>query len=169
MIALFIVTLSFAQDSKGQSNNLSIISAPGTYIDLGDWIQPNYTDDGFNIGVQYEHQNRTIYVGPQVFYFPDLNGFDYLHFIGRFGFNKEWGKFNKFRVFAGGRAGMIYRETGGLQYVMLGGEIGVQYTLNAGLFIQVTGSSNDKTDSKLWGDDDNHTVNSVDIGIGIRF
>lgn len=169
LLAVLLTTLVSAQDSKGQSNNLSIISAPGTYIDLGDWVQPNYTNDGFNIGIQYEHQNRTIYVGPQLFFFPDLNGYDYVHLIGRFGFNKEWGKFNKFRVFAGGRGGILYRETGGINYGILGGEAGIQYTFKFGGFFQITGSTNSKTDSQLWSNEDNHTVNSVDVGFGIRF
>ena len=170
LVALFISTLSFGQNSKGESNNLSIFSNPGTYIDLGDWIQPNYTDDGFNIGVNYEHQNRTIYVGPQLFIFPDLNGLTYIHLIGRFGFNKEWGKVgNKLRVFAGGRGGMIYRETGGVQYVLLGGEIGVQYTLKNGLFVQISGSRDERTDSKLWSSRDSFMSNTVEVVFGIRF
>lgn len=169
ILALMLGVTLFAQNSKGESNNISLFTAPGTYIDLGDWIQPNYSDDGFNFGVQYEYQNRTIYVSPQIFVFPDLNGYDYIHVIGRFGFNKEWGFYNKFRVFAGGRAGRIYRETAGFNYALLGAEIGCQYTFNGGLFFQITGSTNSKTDSKLWGSDDSHTVNSVDIGVGIRF
>lgn len=169
VFALLLAGLTFAQDSKGQSNNLSIFSAPGTYIDLGDWIQPNFKNDGFNIGVNYDHQNRTIYYGAQLFVFPDLNDLDYVHIIGRFGFNKEWGRFNKFRVFAGGRGGLIYREGGGLNYALLGAEIGTQYTFENGLFFTLSGSRNSRTDSQLWSSQDNFTTNSVDFGIGIRF
>lgn len=169
VLALMLGVTSFAQNSKGESNNLSVFSAPGTYIDLGDWIQPNYKDDGFNIGVNYDHQNRTIYVGGQLFVFPELNDLTYVHLIGRFGFNKEWGRFNKLRLFAGGRAGFIYRETGGMNYVMLGGEVGVQYTFKGGLFFQVAGSRNERTDSKLWSNRDSFMTNSLDFGVGVRF
>jgi hypothetical protein len=166
LLTLLVTTLSFAQNSKGESNNLSIFSAPGTYIDFG---HKGFTDDGFNIGVNYDHQNRTIYVGGQVFYFPELNNINYAHVIGRFGFNKEWGRFNKLRLFAGGRAGFIYREGGGMNYVMLGGELGVQYTFKGGLFFQVAGSRNERTDSQLWSNRDSFTTNSLDFGVGLRF
>ena len=36
----------FAQD-KDEFHSLSLITAPGTYIDFG---HDNYTDDGFNLG-----------------------------------------------------------------------------------------------------------------------
>jgi len=171
LIALCIASLSLvAQNSKGESNNLSIFSAPGTYINLGDWIQPNFKNDGFNIGINYEHQNRTIYVGPQLFIFPELNDLTYIHLIGRFGFNKEWGKVNnKLRIFAGGRAGFVYRETGGLNYAMLGVEAGIQYTFKKGFFFQIAGSRNERTDSQLWSNRDSFMTNSLDFGVGVRF
>ena len=169
IFAVLVGYLSFAQNSKGESNNLSIFTAPGTYIDLGDWVQPNFKNDGFNIGVNYEYQNKLIYVGPQVFFFPELNDITYLHVIGRFGFNKEFGMWNKFRVYVGGRAGMIYREGGGLNYALLGGEIGAQYTFKNGLFFTLAGSRNSRTDSQLWSNQDNFTTDSVDFGMGIRF
>ena len=145
---------AFSQNLKGESNNIAFVNSPGSW------------DDGYSFGVNYEYQNKTIYVGPELYVFPNLNGFTYAHIMGRIGFNKEWN--NKFRVFTGTRLGLIYRETGGMQYANLGGEIGGQYTINS-YFIRISGSRDMRTDSKLWSSRDYFMVNSVWVSIGKRF
>lgn len=159
LLLLFTFTEGQAQNCKGESNNISVDVSPGSW------------DDGFSIGATYEHQNRTIYVGPQLYYFPGLNELDFLSVGGRFGFNKEWefSNFTKARIYLGGRGGVIYRETGGWNYAYLGAEIGVQYTLDSGLFGRVAGVRDARTDCKLWSDDDSFNVDSVFVSIGYRF
>lgn len=167
IITLLISVVGLSQDSKGQSNNLSVFSAVGTYVDFG---HEGFSNDGFNIGVSFTHQNKIIYVGAETVFFPDLNNMDYVHIAGKVGLNKEWGRFGtKFRLFAGTRLGLIYRENEGTQYALMGLEAGMQLVVFKNYFIQVTGSTSNKTDSKIWGNEDYHNVKSVDLGIGIRF
>jgi len=155
-------------DISGQSNNIYIVNSPGSW------------DDGFSQGFGYEYQNRTFYVGPEIYYFPGLanrennpnaQGYDYFHFMGRFGFNKEFGEpmKSKHRFYVGTRLGLIYRETGGMNYANLGGEIGYQWTLPFGLFFRIAGTIDEATDSKVYSNDDSITRRSVYTSVGIRF
>jgi len=160
--AIFIILMvlgvtSFAQNSKGESNNISVFSSPGAY------------SDGFNIGVNYEYQNRTIYVGPEIFYFPDLNNITYAHVLARFGFNYEFGYFTKWRPYVGTRLGVIYREGGGFNYANIGGEMGGQVTFANGVFFRLAGALDARTDSQLYSSDDYLTRYSTYVSFGIRF
>lgn len=138
-----------------ESNNISILQSPGSY------------EDGFSIGIQYEHQNKLIYVGPEIYLFPNLHDLPYIHLIGRFGFNVI--RLGGLRFFAGGRAGLLARnwEAG---YAILGAEIGFDYTPHNGQwFIGLSAATDAKTDSKYWGNNDSHTVNSGFFRIGFKF
>lgn len=157
LIALSLIMFCMLGHAQ-ESNNLSVLQSPGSY------------DDGFSIGVQYEHQNDLIYVGPEVYIFPNLHDLPYIHLIGRFGFNVlRLGNTNIFRFYVGVRAGGIARnwEVG---YALLGAETGFDYFIDKwGIFVGFSMASDAKTDSKYWGNDDSHTVNSGFFRIGVRF
>ena len=164
-----------AQIRENNSNNITFITAPGTYIDLGDWIQPDYSDDGLNFGFQYEHQWEWEgvggpYVGGEIFFFPDLNDIDYTHIIGRFGYGIEIGNpvGVKWRGNVGFRGGRVFRKGYDGPHALLGLEVGSQVTLPCGLFGKLIYARDMKSDSAIWGED-NHKVNSVFFGAGVRF
>jgi len=152
MLMLLISSISIAQES----NNVTILQSPGSY------------DDGFSFGIQYEYINKTVYVGPELYVFPDLNNMTYIHTIARAGVNVF--RFDNFRTYIGGRAGAIFRDGSG--HALLGGEIGIDYKFKRygpSFYIRLSGARDMKTDSKIWGDDSYHTVNSGLIGIGYKF
>lgn len=162
LIVLIGLLLNNTQELKAQlennSNNLTIITAPGAY------------DDGFNIGVQYEHQWNLPYVGGELVLFPALNSIDYTHLIIRTGIGQEYGNPVgwKWRWNIGIRGGRVFRTGYNGPYSLLGPEIGGQLTLPFGLFGKLVYSFDTKTDSAIWGED-THSVNSVWAGIGYRF
>ena len=156
-ITLLLCTLSIkAQDND--SNNITVITAPGAY------------GDGFNIGIQYEHQWDLPYVGVEVFYFPNLHDITYTHLIVRFGVGQELGNpvGNKWRWNTGFRGGRVFRDGYDGPFALLGLEIGIQLTLPCGLFGKLVYAKDMKSDSAIW-NRDNHIVNSVFSGIGVRF
>jgi len=157
LLLMLIVSITFGQ-TENNSNNLTVITAPGAY------------DDGFNIGVQYEHQWDLPYVGAELVLFPGLNNIDYTHIIGRFGIGQEYGNPVgwKYRWNLGFRGGRIFRAGYNEPYVLMGPELGAQVTLPFGLFGKLVYSLDTKTDSKIW-EEDNHTVHSVWAGVGFRF
>lgn len=146
-----------AQDNNEKSSKLAIIQSPGSY------------DDGFSIGVQYEHESaEMLYYGVEFYLFPDLHDMTYFHGIGRFGLH--FTLVNTFRVYGGVRGGLISRE-GSWGYAMMGVESGVDWNIPwiDGVFIGVSAVIDEKTDSKRWGQDDSHTVKSGIVRIGIKF
>ena len=116
LIAIPLMLLALWGNSQ-ESNNLSVLQSPGSY------------DDGFSLAVQYEYQNKLLYVGPEVYYFPNLHDLDYIHLIGRFGFNIL--RLGDFKFSLGGRAGLIGRDWT-FPYTLLGAECGVDYTPHEG-------------------------------------
>lgn len=161
LVFAMITFPSFSQDFD-KNKILSIITAPGAY------------DDGFNLGAQFEYTNRTIYVGPELFVFPNLHGnpnvegMDYYHLIGRFGLNEYFGKISHiFRLYAGTRAGALLRD--GYIGALLGLEAGFSVILADSIFIGGSITSDTKTDSTVYSNDPKHTVNSVFIVVGINF
>lgn len=157
IIVLLLSCISlFSQENN--SKNITLITSPGAY------------KDGFNIGVQYEHQWNLPYVGGEIFHFPDLNNIGYWHVIGRAGINQEYNApLNlKAKWNVGFRGGRVFRSGYNNPYVLLGGEIGAQITHSSGVYVKLTYSPDSKTDSKIW-NRDNHIVDSVWTGLGIRF
>ena len=155
LVMIFISFSVLSQDDK--SSSLLYIMSPGSL------------DDGYSFGLQLEHIGNSIYVGPELYIFPDLNGIDYLHLIGRFGYNNHLGNYNRgLRIYLGGRGGILRR--GGNGYALLGFEGGIDYVIpNSSLFIRLSIARDFKTDSKLWSRDDNHRVDSGIVGIGFKF
>ncbi len=157
LLLVLAVTTVFSQDFE-KSNYATFVMSPGSL------------EDGYSFGVQYEYQNNTIYTGLEFYSFPKLNDMTYTHFIGRFGFNKHFGKtHHTFRLYAGGRAGAITRAHEGT-HTMMGIEVGFDiYIPNTPLYFRAYTSKDNKTDSKIWSQDPYHTVNSVILGIGVNF
>jgi len=154
---MLTVVVTFGQ----KSNDIALISSPGAY------------DDGFNIGAQFVHSNRTVYVGPEVFIFPNLNSdkFDkdltYVHGIVRLGLNIKLQSrvFNEFRLFSGGRAGTIFRDS--RFHAILGLEAGAQYTIGNKFFIKGAFVIDSRTDSTIWNEDNFQVISGI-AGIGIK-
>lgn len=157
IVVLLLGVMSYAQE-KDQFHSVSYVTSPGSL------------DDGYSFGIQYEHQNNTMYYGGELYIFPDLNTYDYAHLVGRFGLNYRPGNYYRpFRLHAGPRIGFISRESANGPLVLLGLEAGIQFTFDDHYFIGLSVNSDIKTDSKpLWGVD-NHTVNSGYLSIGYRF
>lgn len=167
---LFATLTCQAQSDYEKSNNLSVISAPGTYIDFG---HENYTNDGFNIGVTYTYQNPVVYVGAELFHFPKLNNLTYTHLVGKAGLNLRINnQLNDpiVKFHAGGRAGFIARESVDRLSHLLGLETGLTFYIpNTDLYIGGYYAYDIKTDSKPLWSEDKHSVNSFFVEIGIRF
>lgn len=178
IVILFATITCKAQSDYEKSNNLSIISSAGTYIDFG---HENFTNHGFNIGLRYAYRNPIVYVGGELFLFPDLNNYDYTHLIGRAGLNLSLIKTRLddpiLRIHAGVRAGLILRKipfkdiVSTKAYQLLGIEIGLTFDIpDTSIFVSLDYSYDSKTDSKgFQGEPDNHQVNSVNGGVGFRF
>lgn len=160
ILTIMAFTPVWAQsDAEGNnSNNITVITAPSAY------------NDGFNIGVQYEHQWNLPYVGGELFIFPDLHGIGYSHIIGRAGVGQEYGNPVgwKWRWNVGFRGGRVFRDGYGGPHALIGLEVGAQVTLPFGLFGKLVWGSDTKSDSAIW-NVDHHTVNSVFAGVGVRF
>jgi hypothetical protein len=136
-----------------ESNNISVVQSPGSY------------NDGFSIGLQYEYQNNIVYVGGEIYHFHKLNNLDYSHLITRIGLNTK--ALRVFRLYAGPRIGAIYRES--RIHALLGLEAGIDINITKNIFIGASYASDMKTDSKLWGNEDYHTVNSGLVRLGFKF
>jgi len=158
VMSLMMLPTVQAQALDNDSNNITVITSPGAY------------DDGFNIGVQYEHQWNLPYVGVEVFYFPDLHDITYTHLLGRFGVGQEYGNPVgwKYRWNVGFRGGRIFRDGYSGPHALLGLEVGAQVTLPFGLYGKLVYGMDKKSDSAIWGED-SHTVDSVFAGVGLRF
>lgn len=141
--------------SSDEFSKIAIIQSPGSW------------DDGFSIGIQYEHENSLIYYGGELYVFPNLHNMSYYHLIGRFGVNFCW--IENIRTYTGVRGGLINRE-GSFGYALLGAEAGIDWFIfKRIMFIGVSAIIDEKTDSKRWGRDDSHTVKSGIVRIGITF
>lgn len=166
LLALIMITsLSFGQRKYAsdfeKSNVLTAFSAPGAY------------NDGLNIGFTYEYTNQWLYVGPEIYLFPELNHtgeqeLPYYHLIGRFGLNKYFGQITQWsRIYAGARGGGILRDN--TAQALLGLEAGFDIIISDTILMGASITSDMKTDSKVYSNDSHHTVNSVFVKLGFKF
>lgn len=137
-------------------HKLAVVHSPGSW------------DDGYSVGLLYEHQNNTVYYGGEVYHFPDLHDITYTHFIGRFGFNTFIDRWETYRVYFGGRGGFIHRKGYGANYALLGIELGGDWFFHDKYFVGGYLSRDMKSDSAIW-QKDRHMVNSVIVKLGIKF
>ena len=162
LLFMFVGTTMDAQ-IENNSNNITIVTAPGAY------------DDGFNIGVQYEHQWEWKriggpYVGGEVFVFPGLNDLGYWHIIGRFGWGATFGNpvgWN-YRPYLGFRGGRVIRPKEPGPYVLVGPEFGIQINMPNGLYGKMYYAPDWRTDSAIWGKN-SHSADTIGAGVGFRF
>ena len=109
-----------------------------------------------------------MYYGAEVYAFPQLNGIDYAHGIGRFGINLKLDRYGTFKIIGGVRGGVIYRGDQ-LNYALMGAETGIQVEFfQSGLYGIISASTDSRTDSKYYSNQDSISVNSVWIKIGIK-
>lgn len=131
---------------------------------LSAYTEPQlYFNDGFNIGTAIEYQAEFgMYFKVQTFYFPNLNGIDYLDVEGVVGFNYR-SIFDNWRLFIGGKLGAIYRQ--GWGHPKSGAEAGVEYYFNK-VYIGLQTSCNYRTDGRVW---ETKADNYWTIDTGIKF
>lgn len=156
VLALVITTIAFSQDFEHTSFFTGI-------------TEPLDYDEGISAGFQYEYQNKTIYVGPEILMKNDeFEAPTYKHYIGRFGLNKHFGRFfTVARAYAGVRAGFVHREKG---HALIGLETGADIFIpRSPIYVRFSFASDTRSDSKEWSNDPSHTVNSVILGVGTRF
>jgi len=153
LILLLFLTLTL----NAQDNKIAITQSPGSY------------EDGWSFGLQYEHQSGIVYYGAEIYAFPNLHDMPYYHLIGRFGFKHEFELLIPMRIFAGVRGGLINRE-GSFGYALMGLGSGIDFFIpKTPFFFGLSIAIDEKTDSKRWGNEDSHTVNSGFFRIGIIF
>lgn len=169
-LMMMMLTLSIASQEKGEDFiTYGILTAPGTYIDFG---HDGFSNDGANLGVQFTYSTNLPYVGLELFAFPNLNGYNYTHFIVRTGLNQDFKLFDKkwldFNTRLGVRLGGVIRESGGTFYGSSGWELGMDYRLpiylsNEGFFSwSINYSKDTRTDGKAFDTDlDSFKVDSV--------
>jgi len=122
--------------------------------------------DGFNIGVGVEYQMNYIYLGAQVFTFPDLNGVSYNHLIGSLGFNLHTNN-SLFRGYAGLNGGTIIRNG---THALFGFEAGIDFKIpHSNIFLGIGATTHLRGDSKIWGNESAYWRNNGFIKIGFLF
>jgi hypothetical protein len=121
-------------------------------------------DYGFNLGAEIGYQMDFIYFDAESYWFPELNGIDYLHFQGTIlGFNYHtWDE--RFRGYIGLlKPGFIYREG---PHALFGHDLGLDFYFNEKNYVGIETGLNKKGDSKLWSDDDYHWVWYASVKFG---
>lgn len=126
---------------------------------------PGSLDDGFSLGIGLEKQESLLYYGAEIYAFPQLNGIDYGHLLGRFGLGINLDRFQTFKIIGGVRGGLIYRGDS-LNYANMGVEGGLQIKIG-NVYGMLIGSIDSRTDSKYYSNVDHITVKSVWVKIGI--
>lgn len=159
-LLLAVSLTAIGQDFK-KSNKISLFTAPGAY------------EDGANFGISYEYFNRVIYVGPEIYNFPDLNKITYTHALARIGLNYNFLQQlgtddNILRVYSGVRLGFIFRDQN--TYPLLGFEAGIDFNIpTTNIYTGVSISRDQKGDCKLYSNQDHHMVNAVFVKLGLNF
>ena len=114
LILLLLTTqLSFAQFADYERLTLSVNTEPQAYI-----------NDGLNIGLDLELQNKWFYIGVGTYQFPNLNDIGYSQYHSNIGLNYRNPKDN-IRLYLGGLGGLVFRE--GNANTILGIENGIEY------------------------------------------
>ncbi|TXE18599.1 hypothetical protein ES692_06030 [Psychroserpens burtonensis] len=156
MLMLMHITKIEAQDKRF---TFSVYTEPQHYsTDI--WNEA----DGFNIGLAIEYQMTIMYLKAQTFIFPDLNGATYFDFQATLiGFNHH-SKRDNYRIFAGGKAGLIKRES--YTYPVVGLEYGFEYYFDNTFFIGLQASNDYRTDDKYW---DSSASGYMSFNAGLKF
>lgn len=161
-LIVLCITVGFSLHSQDFKKKFAVTVFNSTNA----WVQ----GDGANMGINLQYQHPIVYVGADVFYYPDLRGFTYTHTIGTFGFN--FNLLNQFRepklrLFTGLRSGFIHRDN--LSHPLLGFEIGLQVNLTETIFIGGRYAYDKCGDSQVWSNDAYQYRNSGYVELGFRF
>jgi len=130
IILLLFTSFCFAQSgiriNKTESFNISVVVDPHASI----------KEKGLNIGAAIEYVG-TIYTRASITSFSKLTG-GYFDAVGAIGLNLTSGYFENIRYYAGGRLGVIRRES--TSYPTAGIEAGINVKLNEQMFIGIRGT-----------------------------
>jgi len=137
---------------------------------LGFTTSPGAYDDGANFGLQFAaHLDLNLpvnlYLGIEVFYFPNLNGFDYSHYLGSIGVSYLTNQNKKFEIYTAIKLGEVHRFNN--RHGSLGFESGIRYQLGRSPFyIGTKGVLQYRTDTI--GRDPNYWRESIHVELLIR-
>ena len=147
----------YEYDNKKNRVFLGAITAPGAY------------NDGANFGLQFAahldiNAPIDIYIGLELFHFPNLNRIDYTHYYGSVGVSYLTNQNKRFEIYSAFRMGIVYRESipnGGLGF-----ESGIRYQLfSSPFYIGAKGVLQYRTDP---GNEPNYWRESVYTELLIR-
>lgn len=151
---MLIMLMGTAQDKGFFLFGYSELADKNTHTDAFDY--------GFNLGFGIEYQMTVTYFKAETYWFPDLNGIDYIDYKGTVGLNHHFGYDDKHRVYSGFKAGVIHRNWKG-GHMLIGLELGYEYRFNdfsLGVQFYHEHKKDDKfTNANATG----HNVNSVAI------
>ena len=125
-------------------------------------------DYGFNIGghIEYQHENRWLYLRARTFYFPELNNIPYFDFDGGGGLNwRSWNDVH--RIYLGAFTGVINRK--GWGHPKVGLEVGYDLYWSERVYSGIRADTQYKYDNKSWGEDGGHNVKSISFIIGYKW
>ena len=140
--AFLILTTSsiYGQIQFGESkqSNIGIILDPGASIKEG----------GLNLGVEIDYVENGLYIHSGIQTFSALSG-KYIDWTTAMGVNLKYGYFDNYKIYAGGRLGLINR--GGNTYPTAGIECGFDYIFDNGLMIGLRATDDYRSDFEFWG------------------
>lgn len=169
LLLLFVVlsALGFSQSNKTERFTTGIYLEPQHYLSTNiDALIYWSKADGVNVGGHIELQGKVLYVRGRMFFFPELNGMDYLDADGGIGVN--WRSRNdQSRIYAGVFIGAINRDFLGWGNGKTGIEVGYDFYLDNGFYFGVKLDNQYKHDDKTWRHNaSGHSVNSAGIVLG---
>jgi hypothetical protein len=160
ILALILGINSNAQDKRFTISLRTELADKNTHNDKFDY--------GFNVGSKISYQRQIMYLDAEIYYFPNLNNMNYIHFESTLlGFNHHsWD--DTWRINLGViKVGSIYRNND--FYGLIGHEIGVEHYFKNKTFIGVKTGIDYKADSKIWSQNSTHTVYFLTIEFGLSW
>jgi len=118
-----------------------------------------------NVVLEVEYYQKWLYVKASTQVLPALQG-GYFDYGGGAGLNINLGMYEKTRLYAGGRLGVIRR--GGYGYPLAGAEAGINHYVSENVFIGLRATLDHRTDFKYWGGTPENRLSTF-IRIGTNF
>lgn len=158
-LILLLLVNSFAFAQCGFRLNKTEYFATAIAVDLGASIK----EKGLNIGAEIEYV-RSIYIKASITNFAVLKD-GYTDITGSAGISFTSGYFEKFRYYAGGRLGLIYRSA---IYPTEGVEAGIDYMISKNTFIGIRNTYDYRSDQEFY-DSPNEMRYSGFVKLGFKF